>query len=116
RATFGFMPVPEFAPALNEARQGHIVFYPGTAGTTDGWLQPYLNTAAAACERIGRSGVVIGASGGPLTAIKFAPLMDLLRGASAIVHHGGIGTAAAALESGVPQIVIPRIFNQPSNA
>jgi UDP:flavonoid glycosyltransferase YjiC (YdhE family) len=116
RATFGFMPVPEFAPALNETRQGHIVFYPGTAGTTDGWLPPYLNTAAAACERIGRPGVVIGASGGRLTAIKFAPLMELLRGASAIVHHGGIGTAAAALESGVPQIVIPRIFNQPSNA
>jgi UDP:flavonoid glycosyltransferase YjiC (YdhE family) len=116
RATFGFLPVPEFAAALKETRQGHIVFYPGTAGTVDGWLAPYLNTAAAACERIGRSGVVIGASGGPLPAIQFAPLMDLLRGASAIVHHGGIGTAAAALESGVPQIVIPRIFNQPSNA
>jgi UDP:flavonoid glycosyltransferase YjiC (YdhE family) len=116
RATFGFMPVPEFAPPLDETRQGHVVFYPGTAGTTDGWLAPYLNTAAAACERIGRPGVVIGASGGPLPAVKFAPLMDLLRGASAIVHHGGIGTAAAALESGVPQIVIPRIFNQPSNA
>src|SRR3569833_759599 len=66
RATFGFMPLPEFAPALHGTREGHIVFYAGTAGTTDGWLMPYLNTAAAACERIERSGVVLGASEGPL--------------------------------------------------
>src|SRR3569833_1392803 len=48
RATFGFMPLPEFAPALQERREGHIVIYAGTAGTTDGWLMPYLNAAAAA--------------------------------------------------------------------
>lgn len=116
RATFGFMPLPEFAPALNGKREGHIVFYAGTAGTTDGWLAPYLKAAAEACERIGRSGIVLGASEGPLTAIPFAPLPEILQGAAALVHHGGIGTAAAALEAGIPQLIIPRIFNQPSNA
>ena len=116
RATFGFMPLPKFAPTLNGKREGHIVFYAGTAGTTDGWLPPYLDAAAAACEKIGRSGIVLGASEGPLPAIQFAPLPEILEGASALVHHGGIGTAAAALEAGIPQLIIPRIFNQPTNA
>jgi UDP:flavonoid glycosyltransferase YjiC (YdhE family) len=116
RAAFGFMPLPEFAPALNAKRDGHIVFYAGTAGTTDGWLMPYLNAAAAACEKAGRSGIVVGASEGPLPAITFAPLPEILQGASALVHHGGIGTAAAALEAGIPQLIIPRIFSQPTNA
>jgi len=119
RATFGFMPLPELAPTPSAVRtEGHIVFYPGTAGTTGGWLLPYLNAAAAACEKIGRTGIVVGSarSQGPLTAIKFAPLTEILQGASAIVHHGGVGTAAAALEAGIPQIIIPRVFSQPSNA
>ena len=117
RATFGFMPLPDFGPSSSvNAPKGDIVFYSGTAGTTDGWLAPYLDAAAAACEKIGRSGIVIGSSGGPLPAVKFAPLNELLRGASVLVHHGGIGTAAAALEAGVPQIVIPRLFMQPANA
>jgi rhamnosyltransferase subunit B len=117
RATFGFMPLPEFGPAPSAVRtEGHIVFYPGTAGTTDGWLLPYLNTAAAACEKMGRPGIVIGTSAGPLPALKFAPLPQILQGAAALVHHGGVGTAAAALEASVPQIIIPRLFSQPSNA
>jgi len=32
---------------------------------------------------------------------------------SAIVHHGGSGTTAAALRSGVPSVVIPLGFDQP---
>ena len=54
--------------------------------------------------------------GGDLTLIRFAPLNEVLFGAAAVVHHGGIGTAAAALERGVPQVAIPRVFMQPMNA
>jgi UDP:flavonoid glycosyltransferase YjiC (YdhE family) len=35
---------------------------------------------------------------------------------AAIVHHAGIGTTAAALRSGVPQLPCPVAFDQPSNA
>jgi UDP:flavonoid glycosyltransferase YjiC (YdhE family) len=45
-----------------------------------------------------------------------APLGRLLRRASALIHHGGIGTAAAALAAGVPQIVTPFAHDQPDNA
>ena len=47
---------------------------------------------------------------------RFIPLDHLLPHASAIVHHGGIGTAAAAIEYGIPQLIIPRVFMQPWNA
>ena len=39
-----------------------------------------------------------------------------LANASAIVHHGGIGTAGCAIQEGVPQLIVPRVFGQPSNA
>jgi sterol 3beta-glucosyltransferase len=35
---------------------------------------------------------------------------------AAIIHHGGIGTTAAALRSGVPQLPCPVMLDQPHNA
>jgi UDP:flavonoid glycosyltransferase YjiC (YdhE family) len=32
------------------------------------------------------------------------------------VHHGGIGTLSQALAAGIPQLVMPRGFDQPENA
>lgn len=40
------------------------------------------------------------------------PLADMVPAASVIIHHGGPGTAAAALSCGRPQIVMPRHFEQ----
>jgi vancomycin aglycone glucosyltransferase len=37
---------------------------------------------------------------------------QLFKHASAIIHHGGAGTTASALYSGVPQIVVPHIGDQ----
>jgi UDP:flavonoid glycosyltransferase YjiC (YdhE family) len=46
----------------------------------------------------------------------FAPFRQLLPLCGAIVHHGGIGTTAAALEAGCPQLVLPLAWDQPDNA
>ena len=32
------------------------------------------------------------------------------------MHHGGIGTTAEALRAGIPQLIVPMIFDQPENA
>ncbi len=40
----------------------------------------------------------------------------LLRRCRAIVHHGGVGTAVAAARAGIPQVVVPRGFDQPDTA
>ncbi len=37
----------------------------------------------------------------------------LLSRCAAVLHHGGSGTAAAALAAGVPQVVVPLQFDQP---
>jgi len=46
-------------------------------------------------------------------AIDDAPHEWLLPRMAAVVHHGGSGTTAAALRSGVPSIVVPMGFDQP---
>ncbi len=46
----------------------------------------------------------------------YLPLSRLLPHAAAIVHHGGVGTLAQALEAGIPQLVMPMAFDQPDNA
>ncbi|MER7580205.1 nucleotide disphospho-sugar-binding domain-containing protein [Kitasatospora sp. NPDC097691] len=46
----------------------------------------------------------------------WVPLSTLLPSCAAIVHHGGAGTALTALAHGVPQLVVPRLADQPANA
>lgn len=46
----------------------------------------------------------------------YAPLGRLLPRAAALVHHGGIGTAAQGLSAGRPQLVMPMAFDQHDNA
>lgn len=42
--------------------------------------------------------------------VDFVPFNAVMSTCSAIVHHGGYGTMASALEHGVPQLVVPNIF------
>jgi UDP:flavonoid glycosyltransferase YjiC (YdhE family) len=46
----------------------------------------------------------------------YAPHSQLFPRASAVIHHGGIGTAAQALRAGKPQLVVPFFADQPDNA
>lgn len=51
-----------------------------------------------------------------LAAALSWPLLEVaLRQASLLVHHGGIGTTARALQAGVPQIISPLAYDQPDN-
>lgn len=47
---------------------------------------------------------------------EFVPLPAVLPRVRALVHHGGIGTVAAALCAGVPQLVVPFAHDQFDNA
>lgn len=47
---------------------------------------------------------------------RFAPFRKLLPLCASVVHHGGIGSVAAALETGCPQLVLPLAWDQPDNA
>lgn len=41
-----------------------------------------------------------------------APILDVLKNASAIIHHGGIGTTEMAVGVGRPQVLLPRHMEQ----
>jgi UDP:flavonoid glycosyltransferase YjiC (YdhE family) len=49
-------------------------------------------------------------------AYSYVPHSRLFPRAAAIIHHGGMGTAAQALRAGKPQLVVPFLFEQPDNA
>jgi UDP:flavonoid glycosyltransferase YjiC (YdhE family) len=53
---------------------------------------------------------------GNVRAAGWVPLNALLATSTAVVHHGGGSTTMTALESGVPQLIIPTLGDQPLNA
>lgn len=61
---------------------------------------------------VGNSGIEFESEEEILT-IKSAPHTLLFPLAKGIIHHGGVGTMAAALKSGKPQIIIPFAVDQP---
>ena len=44
------------------------------------------------------------------------PFSQLLPHASALVHHGGIGSCAQAFAAGIPQLIMPMAYDQLDNA
>ena len=98
-----------------------IVF---TAGTAMAQADDFFAVACSACERLGREGLLLTQRPQQLPRelpdgvrhLAYAPFAELLPRAAALVHHGGIGTAARALEAGIPQLIMPMAFDQYDNA
>jgi UDP:flavonoid glycosyltransferase YjiC (YdhE family) len=98
-----------------------IVFTPGTAMRRG---HEFFAAAIEACVRLGHRGMLLtshpehdpASQPESLALYDYAPLSDVLPRASALVHHGGIGTTAAGFAAGVPQVVVPFSHDQPDNA
>ena len=98
-----------------------IVFAPGSSNRQ---ATRFFAAAAEACQRLGRRGVLLTRYAEQLPSrlprevrhANYAPFSAVLPRAAALVHHGGIGTAAQALAAGRPQLVLPMTFDQPDNA
>jgi UDP:flavonoid glycosyltransferase YjiC (YdhE family) len=58
----------------------------------------------------------LGPVAGNVTVIPPTPLVHLLDGCDAIVHHAGAGTALTATVAGLPQLVLPQLADQFANA
>jgi len=126
----GFMPAPPRLGSFGPAPVGSLqdtklaVFVAGTIGTTAGWFDSFVRVSGAACRAVGCRGVILGGDcAEPPVGLAdcvvwrpFWPLAQVLPYADVLVHHGGIGTAARALEHGVPQLIVLRVFAQASNA
>jgi 8-demethyltetracenomycin C L-rhamnosyltransferase len=49
-------------------------------------------------------------------AVGYMPLTQLLPTCSAVIHHGGAGTSMGALDAGIPQLVVPHLFDHQHTA
>jgi UDP:flavonoid glycosyltransferase YjiC (YdhE family) len=94
-----------------------------TGGSANVHMDEMVRAAVASCRALGERGLFLlpePETLGPLpdgfVAFGFTPLGALLPHCRAVVHHGGIGTTARVLHSGLPQIVVPHSHDQPDNA
>jgi rhamnosyltransferase subunit B len=95
-----------------------------TLGTGMAHAASFFRDAVAACQAAGARGIlltkfadIIPPSLPPtIRHVAFATFRQLLPLCGAVVHHGGVGTTAAALEAGCPQLVLPLAWDQPDNA
>jgi UDP:flavonoid glycosyltransferase YjiC (YdhE family) len=115
------VPLPPALEAFLDAGPAPLVF---TFGSAIPPARRLFEQAATVCRRLGVRGVLLGhdASAPPaelpdgVRFFGYVPLGALLPRASALVHHGGIGTSALALRAGAPQLVLPIAFDQIDNA
>jgi len=97
-----------------------------TLGSSAVWVaRDFYRESIAAAKLIGRRAVLlIGDERNRLTeplppeviAVNYAPFEALLPRASAMVHHGGVGTTSQGLRAGIPTLIVPFAFDQPDNA
>lgn len=97
-----------------------VVFTTGT-----GWGHPerFFQAAAECCAQLGTAGIFLSPFlatserelGKRIARFDHVELQQLLPHVSAIVHHGGMGTTARALQAGIPQVISPIGFDQPDN-
>ncbi|MEY4547604.1 MAG: hypothetical protein RL685_3799 [Pseudomonadota bacterium] len=114
------VPLPPELQAFIQQQGRPLVFTFGTANTQ---LEDLIQQAERCCEALRLPGVVLCPRGvgerrssQRLLLSPFVPLGAVLPEARLLVHHGGIGTTARALDAGVPQVIIPQRFDQPDNA
>lgn len=102
-----------------DAGAAPVVF---TAGTETHDARAFFEAALKAAQLLGCRAVFLTKLTDQLPPLPatirhetYAPLHDLLIGASVLVHHGGIGTAAQATRAGIPQLIIPGRLDQFDN-
>jgi rhamnosyltransferase subunit B len=84
----------------------------------------FYSVAAAACDLLGRPGILVtrhqGLVPNPLpSTVKWYPQLpfaDVMPRVAAVIHHGGTGTLARAVTSGVPQLALAYGADRPDSA
>lgn len=104
--------------AFLAAGEPPVVF---TAGSTLVDHAAYARAVADALRATGARGILLtphdaASDGNRLLVRRFVPMRTLLPRCGALVHHGGIGTAALAYEAGIVQVVTPFAHDQFDNA
>jgi rhamnosyltransferase subunit B len=101
----------------------YVLVYPGSAATAAGRINDLV---LPVCKQLGLPCIVLSPhlhhtahaaanEGSDILRLAQAPLRPLLAGACLFVHHGGIGSAAQALQQRVRQLVLASAYDQFEN-
>jgi UDP:flavonoid glycosyltransferase YjiC (YdhE family) len=113
---------PELASFLDRG-EPPIVFTLGSSAVAAAGR--FYEESASAARMLGRRAVLLAGSrrenrpaqsSPDILIVESAPHEQLFSRASAIVHHGGVGTTGQALRAGRPMLVVPFAHDQPDNA
>ncbi len=104
-----------------DAGDAPIVF---TAGSANVVAHRFFRESVAACERMGRRGLLVTTNRDSVPAAlprtiywsHYVPFSRVLPRAAAFVSHGGIGSVAQGIAAGLPQLVAAMGFDQFDNA
>ncbi len=113
--------LPETVQSFLEAHPDPLIYTPGSANKHG---RSFFKEAAEASQELGRPAIFLTRYAEQLppslpkgiTHFSYVPLSRLLPHATALIHHGGIGTCSQALRAGIPQLIQPLAFDQFDNA
>lgn len=95
-----------------------------TAGSAMAQAKDFFEESTRACAQMNRRGILLSRFEDQIPKdlpptvrhVSYAPFSTLLPRCAALVHHGGIGTTAQALQSAIPQLIMPMSHDQFDNA
>jgi rhamnosyltransferase subunit B len=95
-----------------------------TFGSAMMQAKKFFEVSAEVCRASGRRGLLLTQFPEQLPTelpagvrnFDYIPFSAVLPRCAALVHHGGIGTAAQAIAAGIPQLMVPSAHDQPDNA
>ncbi len=114
--------------ALPDSIQQFLATHPNpivcTPGSANKHGHTFFQESIKACQTLNKSAIFLTRFKEQLPTslppsiqhFSYAPLSSLLPQASALLHHGGIGTCAQAMRAGIPQLIQPLGFDQFDNA
>jgi rhamnosyltransferase subunit B len=117
------VPHPDRLAAFLAAPDPPVLVTLGASSSLD--PQQFYRHAVEAVIRLGHRALVLtGPTPRPVElpvdprifSTTFAPLSLVASRCRAAIHHGGVGTTIGLLLSGLPQVVVPRGFDQPQTA
>ncbi len=117
----GLRGLPDGLAEFLDAGEPPVVFTPGSAMAN---CAPFFREAARSLRLLGRRGILLTRYAEKVPAnlppdvrhFPYVPFSQVLPRCAALVHHGGVGTCAQALQAGIPQLVQPMAHDQHDNA
>jgi rhamnosyltransferase subunit B len=116
-------PLPPAAEAFLDTGEAPVLVTLGSSSALD--PTDFFNHAArVALDEGVRALVVTGPAPAPpalrnvdaVHVTDYAPFSVVMPRCEAVIHHAGVGTTVEAIRAGIPQVAVPRGFDQPDTA